>query len=54
MDLAAATIFARMSVEESSDLDLSYAPPLGKPWDAVRAGAQAGVRATAAGQLASG
>ena len=51
---AAATIFARMSVGEISDLDLSYAPPLGSSWDAVKAGARAGVRATAARQLTSG
>jgi len=27
-----------------SDLDLSYTPPLGSPWDAVQMGAQAWVR----------
>jgi hypothetical protein len=30
-----------MTVEAMSELDLSYTPPLGNPWDAVQAGAQA-------------
>ena len=29
---------------EVSDLDLSYTPPLGSPWDAVQLGAQAWTR----------
>ena len=29
-----------------SDLDLSYTPPLGSPWDAVQMAAQAWVRDT--------
>jgi hypothetical protein len=33
-----------MTVDEVSDLDLSYTPPLGSPWDAVQAGAQAWTR----------
>ena len=33
-----------MTVDEVSDLDLSYTPPLGSPWDAVQMGAQAWVR----------
>jgi NADPH-dependent 2,4-dienoyl-CoA reductase/sulfur reductase-like enzyme len=44
IDIAATAIFNEMSVEEMSDLDLSYTPPLGSPWDAVQAGAQAWVR----------
>jgi hypothetical protein len=31
-------------VDAISDLDLSYTPPLGGPWDAVQIGAQAWVR----------
>jgi len=27
-----------------SDLDLSYTPPLGSPWDAIQMGAQAWLR----------
>ena len=30
-----------MTVEAVSDLDLSYTPPLGSPWEAVQIGAQA-------------
>ena len=30
-----------MTVEQISDLDLSYTPPLGSPWDAVQTAAQA-------------
>ena len=44
IDIAAAAIFHGMTVDEVSDLDLSYTPPLGSPWDAVQAGAQAWTR----------
>ena len=40
IDIAATAIFNRMSVEAVSDLDLSYTPPLGSPWEAVQMGAQ--------------
>ena len=46
IDIAATAIFNEMSVDGMSDLDLSYPPPLGSPWDAVQAGAQAWVRET--------
>jgi len=29
-----------MTVEQVNDLDLSYTPPLGSPWDAVQMAAQ--------------
>jgi NADPH-dependent 2,4-dienoyl-CoA reductase/sulfur reductase-like enzyme len=45
IDIAAAAIFNQMSVDAMSELDLSYTPPLGSPWDAVQMGAQAWVRA---------
>jgi NADPH-dependent 2,4-dienoyl-CoA reductase/sulfur reductase-like enzyme len=45
IDIAAAAIFSEMTVDAMSDLDLSYTPPLGSPWDAVQMGAQAWVRA---------
>jgi NADPH-dependent 2,4-dienoyl-CoA reductase/sulfur reductase-like enzyme len=45
VDIAAAAIYSSMTVEAVSDLDLSYTPPLGSPWDAVQAGAQAWTRA---------
>jgi len=35
-----------MTVDAVSDLDLSYTPPLGSPWDAVQMAAQAWTRAT--------
>jgi hypothetical protein len=41
IDIAATAIFNGMTVEAMSELDLSYTPPLGNPWDAVQAGAQA-------------
>jgi NADPH-dependent 2,4-dienoyl-CoA reductase/sulfur reductase-like enzyme len=44
IDVAAAAIYHGMTVEEISDLDLSYTPPLGSPWDAVQLGAQAWTR----------
>jgi NADPH-dependent 2,4-dienoyl-CoA reductase/sulfur reductase-like enzyme len=44
IDIAAAAIFNEMTVDALSDLDLSYTPPLGSPWDAVQVGAQAWVR----------
>jgi NADPH-dependent 2,4-dienoyl-CoA reductase/sulfur reductase-like enzyme len=45
IDIAAAAIFNGMTVDEVSDLDLSYTPPLGSPWEAVQMGAQAWTRA---------
>jgi len=44
IDVAATAIFHAMTVDEVSDLDLSYTPPLGSPWDAIQAGAQAWTR----------
>jgi NADPH-dependent 2,4-dienoyl-CoA reductase/sulfur reductase-like enzyme len=46
IDIAATAIFHSMTVDAVSDLDLSYTPPLGSPWEAVQMGAQAWVRAT--------
>jgi NADPH-dependent 2,4-dienoyl-CoA reductase/sulfur reductase-like enzyme len=46
IDIAATAIFNDMTVDALSDLDLSYTPPLGSPWDAVQMGAQAWTRAT--------
>jgi NADPH-dependent 2,4-dienoyl-CoA reductase/sulfur reductase-like enzyme len=44
VDIAATAIYHEMTVDEISDLDLSYTPPLGSPWDAVQMGAQAWTR----------
>jgi NADPH-dependent 2,4-dienoyl-CoA reductase/sulfur reductase-like enzyme len=41
IDVAATAIFHGMTVDAISDLDLSYTPPLGSPWDAIQLGAQA-------------
>ena len=46
IDIAATAIFNNMTVDAVSDLDLSYTPPLGSPWEAVQMGAQAWVRDT--------
>lgn len=44
IDIAATAIFNEMSVAAMSELDLSYTPPLGSPWDAMQIGAQAWMR----------
>ncbi len=46
IDIAATAIFHHMTGDAVSDLDLSYTPPLGSPWEAVQMGAQAWVRDT--------
>jgi NADPH-dependent 2,4-dienoyl-CoA reductase/sulfur reductase-like enzyme len=45
IDIAATAIYNNMTVDAVSDLDLSYTPPLGSPWDAIQMGAQAWTRA---------
>lgn len=47
VDIAATAIFNAMDVEALSELDLSYTPPLGSPWDAIQMGAQDWVRQSA-------
>ncbi len=44
IDIIAAAIFSDMTVEQLSDLDLSYTPPLSSPWDPIQMAAQAWVR----------
>ena len=46
IDIAATAIFHQMTADAVSDLDLSYTPPLGSPWEGVQMGAQAWTRAT--------
>ena len=46
IDIAATAIFHAMTVNGLSDLDLSYTPPLGSPWEAIQIGAQAWLRET--------
>lgn len=43
VDIFATAIFHNMKVEELSELDLSYTPPLSSPWDPVQMSAQAWV-----------
>lgn len=44
LDVAATALHYGSTVDAISDLDLSYAPPFGSPWDAVQAAAQGWVR----------
>ena len=44
VDTYATALFHGMTVDELAQLDLSYTPPLGSPWDAVQMAAQAWVR----------
>ena len=44
IDIAATAIFHGMTIDALSDLDLSYTPPLGSPWEAIQMGAQAWLR----------
>ena len=41
VDIFATAIFHRMTIEQISDLDLSYTPPLSSPWNPVQMAAQA-------------
>jgi NADPH-dependent 2,4-dienoyl-CoA reductase/sulfur reductase-like enzyme len=46
-DTYATALHAGLTVEQVSDLDLSYTPPLGSPWDAVQVATQAWVTGSA-------
>jgi NADPH-dependent 2,4-dienoyl-CoA reductase/sulfur reductase-like enzyme len=50
IDIPAAAVFHGMAVEGLSELDLSYTPPFGSPWDAVQMAAQAWTRQIRGGQ----
>jgi NADPH-dependent 2,4-dienoyl-CoA reductase/sulfur reductase-like enzyme len=41
IDIPAGALFHNMTVDGLSDLDLSYTPPFGSPWDAIQLAAQA-------------
>ena len=45
IDIFATALFHGMCVDELNDLDLSYTPPLGSPWDAIQLSAQTWSRA---------
>jgi NADPH-dependent 2,4-dienoyl-CoA reductase/sulfur reductase-like enzyme len=44
VDTYATALFHHMTVDAVSELDLSYTPPLGSPWDAVQMATQAWIR----------
>ncbi|MQA02263.1 MAG: CoA-disulfide reductase [Streptosporangiales bacterium] len=44
IDTFATALFAGLDVDTVAELDLSYTPPLGSPWDAVQMATQAWVR----------
>ena len=44
VDTYAAALFHAITVDGMTELDLSYTPPLGSPWDAVQMAAQSWVR----------
>jgi NADPH-dependent 2,4-dienoyl-CoA reductase/sulfur reductase-like enzyme len=46
IDTPATAIHNEMTIDALCDLDLSYTPPLGSPWEALQAGAQTWVRET--------
>ena len=48
IDIFATALFHAMTVEGLNDLDLSYTPPMGAPWDAVQEAAQAWLSAAGA------
>jgi NADPH-dependent 2,4-dienoyl-CoA reductase/sulfur reductase-like enzyme len=50
IDIPATALFHHMTVEGLSDLDLSYTPPFGSPWDAVQMAAQTWTRQVCGGQ----
>lgn len=40
IDIPAVAMFDKMTVRDMSDLDLSYTPPLGSPWDVIQVAAR--------------
>ncbi len=44
IDVAAVALYSRMTVAEMVDLDLSYNPPLGSPWDPLQVAAAEWIR----------
>jgi NADPH-dependent 2,4-dienoyl-CoA reductase/sulfur reductase-like enzyme len=50
IDIPATALFHHMTVDGLSELDLSYTPPFGSPWDAVQMAAQTWTRQTLGGQ----
>jgi NADPH-dependent 2,4-dienoyl-CoA reductase/sulfur reductase-like enzyme len=44
IDIPATALFHHMAIGDLSELDLSYTPPFGSPWDAVQMAAQTWAR----------
>jgi NADPH-dependent 2,4-dienoyl-CoA reductase/sulfur reductase-like enzyme len=44
IDIPAGALFHAMAVDGLSDLDLSYTPPFGSPWDAMQLAGQDWIR----------
>jgi len=53
IDTFATALHAELTVDDVIDLDLSYTPPLGSPWDAVQVAAQGWERVAAAANQAA-
>jgi NADPH-dependent 2,4-dienoyl-CoA reductase/sulfur reductase-like enzyme len=53
IDIPAGALFHHMTVDGLNDLDLSYTPPFGSPWDAIQLAAQAWTQAHRAPEAAS-
>ncbi|AYG02444.1 FAD-dependent oxidoreductase [Gryllotalpicola protaetiae] len=49
VDTFATALYAGLTIAQISELDLSYTPPLGSPWDAVQAATQTWSRVAAKG-----
>ena len=54
IDIPATALFHRTHVDGLNDLDLSYSPPFGSPWDALQVGAQTWLRELTLSQRAGG
>ena len=54
IDIPATALFHHMPVEGLGELDLSYTPPFGSPWDAVQMAAQTWTRQVRGGQPTQG
>jgi NADPH-dependent 2,4-dienoyl-CoA reductase/sulfur reductase-like enzyme len=50
VDIPATALFHHMTVDGLADLDLSYTPPFGSPWDAVQMAAQTWTRQAQGGR----
>jgi NADPH-dependent 2,4-dienoyl-CoA reductase/sulfur reductase-like enzyme len=50
IDIPATALFHHMTIDDLSELDLSYTPPFGSPWDAVQMAAQTWTRQAQGGQ----